>query len=255
MYLIFSLLCALANCAYSSANEVHFTSGKNRVYLLELYSSQGCSSCPPAQRWVNQLQGSEALWEQVIPVVFHVDYWNYLGWKDPFSKPQFSFRQRAHKHQGNIKSVYTPGFVVNGNEWKGWFRGQGLNLIESDAGILSFTMEKNKAMQRQFTAQFHQQSQEPNNKLELKVALLGMNNKTKVRAGENRAKELTESFIVLELMTFQTTNIEHQKTTSQTNKTVFFSGVISMIVEADALAIWVNDKNSLHPIQSTGGYF
>ncbi|MEI9998612.1 MAG: DUF1223 domain-containing protein [Verrucomicrobiota bacterium] len=54
--------------------------------LLELYSSEGCSSCPPAEAWVNGLKNSPALWRTLFPVVFHVDYWDGLGWPDRFAK-------------------------------------------------------------------------------------------------------------------------------------------------------------------------
>jgi hypothetical protein len=101
-----------------------WTSGSHHVALLEVYSSQGCSSCPPAQKWVNQFTESDLLWDQVIPMVFHVNYWDYIGWKDPFATEYFSQRQRALKSNNLIQSVYTPGFVVDGKEWKGWFQGR-----------------------------------------------------------------------------------------------------------------------------------
>lgn len=247
-------LISLVFSALSYADDIHFSSGENKVHLVELFSSQGCSSCPPAQRWVNQLEDSSALWKQVIPVVFHVDYWDYLGWKDPFSKAQFSFRQRAHKHQGNVKSVYTPGFVVNGEEWKGWFRGQGLKLTESSAGLLQFSLSKNHSRKRHFTASYAYQNADMQENLTLNVALLAMNHKTKVRAGENRFKELEESFIVLDLLRFEgSSNAKGHKDT-RLNSEIRFSDSISPSRKVQAVAVWVSDKNSLHPIQSTGGY-
>lgn len=71
-----------------------FTSAPARVTLLELYSSEGCSSCPLADAWVNSLQAGPGLWTQLVPVVFHVDYWDYIGWKDRFATPAFTDRQR-----------------------------------------------------------------------------------------------------------------------------------------------------------------
>lgn len=62
----------------SQASVTKFESGSDKVHLLELYSSQGCSSCPPEQHWVNQIKDSELLWQRVIPIVFHVDYWDYI---------------------------------------------------------------------------------------------------------------------------------------------------------------------------------
>jgi hypothetical protein len=73
-----------------------FQSGPARVGLLELYTSEGCSSCPPAESWLSGLAGNDALWKDVVPVAFHVDYWDYLGWRDVFASSAFSERQRDY---------------------------------------------------------------------------------------------------------------------------------------------------------------
>jgi len=94
----------------SWAEDIEFNSGNKKVALVELYTSQGCSSCPPADEWLNTLKDKPGLWSKFVPVAFHVDYWDYLGWKDSFSKKEYSSRQRLHRKQGNVKVVYTPGF-------------------------------------------------------------------------------------------------------------------------------------------------
>ena len=66
-------------------NSARFESGPTQVNLLELYTSEGCSSCPPAEAWLSEFSESEDLWRAVVPVSFHVDYWDNLGWKDIFS--------------------------------------------------------------------------------------------------------------------------------------------------------------------------
>src|SRR5210317_1284191 len=99
-------------------SSLNFSSGDRRVTLLELYTSQGCSSCPPAESWLNRFTDDDRLWKQVVPVAFHVDYWDYLGWRDPYALPQYSDRQRRYRSKGKVSAVYTPGFVVNGGEWK-----------------------------------------------------------------------------------------------------------------------------------------
>lgn len=82
------------------------------VVVLELFTSQGCSSCPPADRLLSKLR-REDLGGTVIPLAYHVDYWNYIGWTDPFSSPRWSNRQREYARK--LKSgVYTPQLVVNG---------------------------------------------------------------------------------------------------------------------------------------------
>jgi hypothetical protein len=67
------------------------------------------------------------LWQRLIPLAFHVDYWDYLGWWDRFASAEFSQRQRDYRHSGGLGSVYTPGVVVNGQEWRGWYRGESIS--------------------------------------------------------------------------------------------------------------------------------
>lgn len=87
------------------------------VAVIELFTSQGCSSCPPADRLLSQLASDARYAGKVIPLSFHVDYWNYIGWTDPFSSADFSQRQRAYAQRAfRSHRVYTPQVVVNGRE-------------------------------------------------------------------------------------------------------------------------------------------
>jgi hypothetical protein len=79
--------------------------------VLELFTSEGCSSCPPADRLLPQLATENS---NVIPLSFHVDYWNRLGWTDPFSHVEFSDRQREYGRQFRLESIYTPQLIING---------------------------------------------------------------------------------------------------------------------------------------------
>lgn len=103
-----------------------FADGKNQVFkkqvaqkinesnsfaVLELFTSEGCSSCPPADRLLPQLA---SLNSNIIPVSFHVDYWNHLGWTDPFSKAEYSERQREYGEHFHLESIYTPQLIING---------------------------------------------------------------------------------------------------------------------------------------------
>src|ERR1700733_854948 len=90
-----------------------FESGPSQVSLLELYTSEGCSSCPPAEAWLSALSQSPELWKAVVPVAFHVDYWDNLGWKDWFSSREFTQRQRRYAANWGSGSVYTPAFILN----------------------------------------------------------------------------------------------------------------------------------------------
>jgi len=78
--------------------------------VVELYTSQGCSSCPPADSIFKQI----AARPDVIALALHVDYWDYIGWKDSFANPKFSARQRAYAHAAGRRSIYTPQMIVDG---------------------------------------------------------------------------------------------------------------------------------------------
>jgi hypothetical protein len=84
--------------------------------VVELFTSQGCSSCPPADAIIRNLARDPALRGKVIPLAFHVDYWNHLGWTDPFSSKDWSRRQMFYVRAMSVKSAYTPQAVVNGAE-------------------------------------------------------------------------------------------------------------------------------------------
>jgi hypothetical protein len=109
-----------------TAETTTFESGETQTSLIELFTSEGCSSCPPAEKWLSAFNSNPDLWKKVVPVAFHVDYWNHLGWCDRFSKPEFTLRQQQYAAGWGGDSVYTPGFVVNGREWRDWFSGNAL---------------------------------------------------------------------------------------------------------------------------------
>ncbi len=80
--------------------------------VVELFTSQGCSSCPPADRILHEL----AKRDDVIGLALHVDYWDYIGWKDEFADPNHTLRQRAYARQGGRTMIYTPQMVINGQQ-------------------------------------------------------------------------------------------------------------------------------------------
>ncbi|HEV7516615.1 MAG TPA: DUF1223 domain-containing protein [Thermoanaerobaculia bacterium] len=82
--------------------------------VVELFTSQGCSSCPPADRLLTQLGQDRDLAGRVIPLSFHVDYWNYIGWRDPFSSADWSGRQTRYSEAFRLGRLYTPQVVING---------------------------------------------------------------------------------------------------------------------------------------------
>jgi hypothetical protein len=90
--------------------------GRPPPLVLELYTSQGCSSCPPADRWLSSLSGRQEL----LPLAFHVNYWNRLGWPDPFASAEATQRQYEWARLMDAPNVYTPQVVAGGRDWRRW---------------------------------------------------------------------------------------------------------------------------------------
>jgi hypothetical protein len=89
------------------------------VALLELYTSEGCDSCPPANEWLG-VQAKQFNADQLVPIALHVDYWDYIGWKDRFATPAFGQRHRATVNANGGRTVYTPQFFVGNQEARDW---------------------------------------------------------------------------------------------------------------------------------------
>jgi hypothetical protein len=102
------------------AAECSVTSGPQSTALLELYSSEGCSSCPPADQWMGTLAAHGFSSSRVVPLALHVDYWDYIGWHDSYAKPGFAVRQREMAALGRSNVVYTPQVMLNGRDYRGW---------------------------------------------------------------------------------------------------------------------------------------
>ncbi len=110
------MLVALQAAAAGETCESRSTAA--RVAVLELYTSEGCNSCPPADRWVSALPARGFTPDRVIPLVFHVDYWDQLGWPDRMAKAQFGARQRMQAQRNHASVVYTPQFLLNGSDFR-----------------------------------------------------------------------------------------------------------------------------------------
>ena len=94
--------------------------GAHTAALVELYTSEGCDSCPPADRWLSSLAARGYAPDRLVPLALHVDYWDYIGWKDPYAKRQFSTRQHRLAKLGRATFVYTPQVLLQGRDFRGW---------------------------------------------------------------------------------------------------------------------------------------
>src|SRR3954466_11198991 len=95
-------------------------SGPQTAALVELYTSEGCDSCPPADRWLSGLGRRGLAPDRVVPLSLHVDYWDYIGWKDPYAKREFSSRQRKLTQLQRNAFVYTPQVMLQGRDYREW---------------------------------------------------------------------------------------------------------------------------------------
>src|SRR5688572_16759471 len=107
-------LAAIVLAESAEAGPREATASIDSAVVLELFTSQGCSSCPAAERILNLLGRDESIKERLIPLAFHVDYWNDLGWFDPFSARGWTERQSAYGNAFGLDSNYTPQLVING---------------------------------------------------------------------------------------------------------------------------------------------
>lgn len=111
-------LCGLMASAHATdaIDRCTARSGATTPTIVELYTSEGCSSCPPADRWLSRLTAQP----DVVALAFHVDYWDHLGWKDPYGSPAFSQRQAQQQMVNGARFSYTPQVTVNGVDTPGW---------------------------------------------------------------------------------------------------------------------------------------
>lgn len=194
-----------AASAFAAALECAAKSGDARVPLLELYTSEGCDSCPPADRWVSELRKQGLATGRVIPLSFHVDYWNHIGWKDPFSDRKYSERQHEISSRNRSTFVYTPQLVLNGKDTRGLqhgnFAGE-LSALNEQAPGATIALNLNRSDPSRFAvmgdAVVADTKQQEN--AEIFVALVENDLVTNVKAGENRGKTLHHDFVVREII-------------------------------------------------------
>ena len=218
-----------------------FESSEKRTNIIELYSSQGCSSCPPADKWLNQFKQSNRLFKDFIPLAFHVTYWDFLGWKDDFGQKQFDQRQYQYSSIWGKQNVYTPQFVVDGQEYRTWFQYKGFPRFDIKmAGVLTATLNE-----QQVTLEYDA-SKLQDNKVFINTAILGFDYSKPIRRGENAGKILKHQFVVLGF----------KQLTSYIDRDLKITYDLPNYVEDDqpkALVVYLSDSNG-QTIQAVGGY-
>ena len=191
---------------------------------------------------MSTLKDHPQLWQSFVPVVFHVDYWDYLGWRDPYASIKHSQRQRRYQLHGRCKAVYTPGFMVAGEEWTQWFSRPKLPAASIQLeGKLKVLFEDQRAHVRFLRSA-------DNRGLKLNVAVLGFDLVTDISGGENRGKRLPQDFVVL-------AHREHSSDDGMWNVPLP-KVTIGPHTRSDrqALAFWVSHGSDPSPIQAVGGW-
>ena len=167
------------------------------VVVLELFTSQGCSSCPAADHLLNEVRLSAD--DRVIPLSYHVDYWNYIGWADPFSSPDFTRKQSLYNAKFKNRGNYTPQLVINGKE----------HIVGSDKARLRTKIAAFKNLKvpnkinlsdiQKIGSKVHFNFQVAGDILNRRIrALLVLDERTTVvKRGENRNRKLVNGNIVL----------------------------------------------------------
>ncbi len=235
------LLAVLAPLA-RSAEPIHLASGPARVSLIELYTSEGCSSCPPAERWLGQLRDQAGLWRDFVPVAFHVDYWNRLGWPDRFSTRGFTDREYAYASAWGTDTVYTPCFVRDGAEW----RAREVPRASATAKpVGTLTVDYDGATLRaEFASAGGEAGRAKPAAYEIHAAILGAGIVSKVSSGENRGETLRHEFIALVVA----------RGTPGRDLALALAVPVVAGVPRHALAVWVTRRGELAPVQAAGGW-
>jgi hypothetical protein len=197
VFMVFSPTSNAANCK----DILQAESGQKTVSVVELYTSEGCDSCPPMDKWFSTLSFKK---DGVVPLAFHVDYWDYIGWKDRFGKPSFGERQRALVALQGSRTVYTPQVLFNGKDARGETSDARLSARVRD--VAAKKPDASLKFRGQLTAEAIEATLNvdfaaPTSSKDavLYVAISENNLSSRVTAGENRGAMLSHDHVVREL--------------------------------------------------------
>ena len=231
------ILLAMAAAISARAGEIIFESKPTRTHLIELYTSEGCSSCPPAEEWMSGLKNQPRLWLDIVPIAFHVDYWDHLGWKDPFASKLWTERQADYSVHWKKGSVYTPAFALDGKEW----HSGALPAVATETpGVLKISVNGD-----QVTATF-KAAPGGGARYDIHVARLGFAAMSNVTAGENSGRKLIHDFVVL--------GLTNETMKSGAKELRLPTPITSTAEPRTAIAAWVTQAGQIEPVQAVGGW-
>ena len=178
-------------------------STEKTVALVELYTSEGCDSCPPADRWLSSLGARGFAPDRVVPIALHVDYWDYIGWKDPYAKQAFSARQRKMASLARAAVVYTPQVLLQGRDFRGWGSASfdaAVSNINARPAKARISLSLDAGRKEMLLVEARAELLEASPGTDMALYLGAYENKllSDVTAGENRGKSLPHDYVVLQ---------------------------------------------------------
>lgn len=179
------------------------TSNTNGFAVVELFTSEGCSSCPPADELMAKLQ-QESQNQNIYFLAYHVDYWDRLGWKDQFSSNEFTVRQQQYQNWLNLYVMYTPQFIINGMTEFADYNETTLSKKISDALVMKPTssLELTAKTVDKDSISIHFKTNEIQENTNLFIAIIQKEAISKVKRGENKGATLHHVQIVRQLKSF-----------------------------------------------------
>jgi hypothetical protein len=177
-------------------------SPEHRIAVLELYTSEGCSSCPPADRFLRTLSDKGYRGDHVVPLAFHVDYWDYIGWKDRFAQSGFTQRQKRLAIINGLSTIYTPQYLVNGKDLQGWFSGnkvkKAIEAINQSKPLASLVLEVLRSTPENIEIKANAVIPDPSQRegTHYYLAIYENGLSTEVQRGENRGEHLLHDYVV-----------------------------------------------------------
>jgi hypothetical protein len=195
---------AAAHCAIAAASDCRATSGPQTAAFVELYTSEGCSSCPPADRWLSAFASARHD-PRVVPVAFHVHYWDYIGWKDSFGEARYADRQQVESRAAGAQSVYTPQVVVGGRDFPDWHDAKAfahaVEAIHRKAARATLALDSHGADDGTLKGSVTVKLEPGTAAKHLTLAVVPLQNglSTRVTAGENKGEQLSNDYVVRDM--------------------------------------------------------
>ncbi len=187
----FILCLAVLAPAAASAGTCEMQSAIARTHLVELYTSEGCNSCPPAEQWMSSIRDKEGL----VGLEFHVDYWDSPAWHDPYAQQAWARRQEAKARHAKGQ-VYTPQIWLDGKLWKNWPKGEAPGAAQAASAPAPLTLRVSAETGDKVKVHLQASAAENPEHKRFYVALTENRLTQQIRGGENKGRHLEHDQVV-----------------------------------------------------------